>query len=137
MHIELTQLNEQQIEQITVQSTAIEFLEQNNQQYAIPDTDISYTYVLATIQDVSKQVKRPKLYYCCLSSACKFVSAQQAITVIQYQYNYQRDTGCKDQYWCDILPINTTRQVYESPLPDTADDILGQLQVQFTSQNVE
>ncbi len=68
-----------------------------------------------------------------------FVSAQQVITIIQYHYNYQLDTGCKDQYWCDILPlpINTTRQVYQSPLPDTADDILGQLQVQFTSQNVE
>ena len=68
-----------------------------------------------------------------------FVSAQQAITVIQYQYNYQRDTGCKDQYWCDILPlpINTTRQVYESPLPDIADDILGQLQVQFAAHHVE
>ena len=68
-----------------------------------------------------------------------FVSAQQVVTVIQYQYNYACDTGDNDQYWCDILPLpfNTTRQIYQSPLPDVAGNILGQLEVQFASYNVQ
>ena len=95
-----TQLNEQQIVQITGQSTTIEFLEQSNRHYAIPDADVDYSYVLVITRNVSKQVKRPKSYYCCLPSECKSLYCTDKQRVFYSHCNVQHNHNKK--YVCHI-----------------------------------
>jgi len=75
-----------------------------------------------------------------------FATAQQYVTVIQYQHNYQKFHSSKDQYYVDIdpLPVDVTRQSYQSPLPLASSAILlhltkefAELQAQWTDAEID